>query len=303
MRKTQTFFLVILVIAIAFSSYLLLRGSYQSNVSRDVRTKRIGDLWEDNDYEQVLREAEPFLTEFPEDAYIMLLYAFSQFNTAFLEKQDKSQIDQVVLWDSARRIQRVLELEPSNPWKKEAYYVLGKVHYFLSKNNLEKSIRYFEKAKDLGIVSDDIDDYLAAAFRDIGDYDNAERIIRNSIELQPRFELFVVLLNMYLDKKQNTLISDTLRSVSEFAYSEEEKEILDIVKARNFINLNKLEMAKEILLQILESNSSSAEAYFYLGNVNEMENKLVQARYNWRQAYKIMPTWEDVIVKLRTSNN
>lgn len=299
MRKAHFVLVILFFILIFIAAYYMLRGAYISNVNRERQMQAINDYWKASNYDQVLDKVKLYLEDFPNDSQAMLLQAFAQFNVIFLENTDKTSINIETLWEITSIIRRALVIDPDIAWKREAYYILGKAYYVLSKNNLNKSVEYFDRAKKLGFEASDINDFLIAALKDMGDYDTAEQILHQSIKSNPKFEYYVVLLNMYLERQQNNLIFDTISSAKQYIDSEKEEEILNIIHARNYINIDKLADAEKILREIIESNSKSAEAYFYLGNIYEIQQKMIEARFNWRQAYKLKPTWETVIVKLK----
>ncbi len=304
MRKTHLFLIIVLLISILFIGYFVFRGLFIQSREREVHLHTINKYWNAQDYEGLIEFVDTYQTQFLDDDYVMLLKGFSLFNVIFLESiHDLTTLNYEKLWEAIRHIRRVIALHSSNEWIAEAYYVLGKAYYFLSKNNLNKSIAYFEMAQAQGFYLEDINEYLIAAYRELGDVEMLETILMRSIKENPKFEYFEILLDLYLETKQDNNISDTIKKAEQFVVSQADTEALTIIEARRLMNNNQFDKAEALLLNILESNVQSAQAYFFLGNVYERMGKMVKARFNWRQAYKLRPTWEEVIIKLKDNNS
>ena len=304
MRKTHLFFIITLLISIFFIGYFVFRGLFIQSRENETRLHTINKYWSMQDYEGLIEFVDTYQKDFLHNNYVMLLKSFSLFNVIFLESiNDLTNINYKKLWEVVRYIRRVIALNGVSEWEAEAYYVLGKVYYFLSKNNLNKSIMYFEKAQSEGFYLEDINEYLIAAYKELGDIEQFEKVINIAIKENPKFEYFEILLDTYLETKQDNNISDIIKKAEQFVVTQANKKSLNIIKARELVSKNELVKAEVLLLDILESNVQSAEVYFFLGNVYEKMGKMIKARFNWRQAYKLRPTWEKVIIKLKDNNS
>lgn len=265
----------------------------QEDMIQDITT-----AWETDNYLRVIELSNKFLSEYPANSSVIMLRGFSYFTHAFLSSHDKSQVDTNLIWRSIQDIRKALVIGVNKDLEGSAYYVLGKDYYLLSDEYLDASINYFIKAIDSGYEQDDMYQFLSMAYFTVGEKELAIESIKTGIKKYPNLSLYLKLIDMYIDLGDLDKAEDTILTSKDIARSDMEKLALDIRVARVELEKDNTDKAINLFSSIIETYPQSVEAHYYLGNVYEKIGDKSKARYEWRQAYKLSPYWEKVIMKL-----
>ncbi len=239
-------------------------------------------FWDAEDYLNVYNKSVLTLNGNPLDHEALIFNGFSAFYLAV--SQDEFEQKNRFLHESILSLRKALVVEPFRK-NADVYYILGKAYYQLGYFFQTESLTHLKKTVDLGYHSYDVFEYLGLIEASFSRFESAAQYFKKSIQLNNRDLVNLALANTY-DMSSN--IDGALQVVADVIKVSKDKIALEkayVKKADLLIKKKQYDDALEACNKAIEINSSSADAYFFLGEIFSSKGDTVKARAQWRQAF------------------
>ncbi|MEW5814916.1 MAG: tetratricopeptide repeat protein [Spirochaetota bacterium] len=291
-KKISSGFLKLLIIIavaglISVTLYIIIKGQiFGIPLKRTNETRQIVDLWRNQKYEEVLKQAEVLLKKSPMNPVGLVFDGFAAF---YIGVSKFSLEEKIPLFDRAVISLRKAELLNEKPFAGGIKYILGKTYYHKGKYYMDLAIQYLEKALDTGYAAKDLYEYLGLAYSQLENYKISADYFIKAVEKNPSDLLFLTIAQTYyklgnIQAAEEYLIR-TINKTLDKSLEEKSRFLLGKI----YIDKNDMIKAENQFEKILEKNNQSADAHFHLGEIYEKLNDTVKARAEWRKALKIDP--------------
>jgi len=185
-------------------------------------------------------------------------------------------------------LRKALALGGSMP-KAQVEYVLGKAYFEKGEAYFDEAAKYLELSIAAGYLASDSREYLALAYRGVGNQSQAVKNFEAALAKSRSDLLLIAAAKAYVDGgepvKAEALLLEVLADGKDDLAKENGRFLLgDIYKARGDSG-----KAEEQYRLILQKDPASAEAYYRLGLVHQLEGDPIKARADWRKAVSIDP--------------
>jgi tetratricopeptide (TPR) repeat protein len=256
------------------------------------------ELWDNGRYEELISEAGQVLLKSPLDPAALVYGGFAYFygGVAQVEEEERTPY----MSEATILLRKALHLEYA-PLQPEIHYVLGKTYYHRGTTYYDLVVRHLQRAVELGYEATDTFEYLALAYADIGEYEASATSLQAAIDRNPSDVLYLTLGEVYAEAgRHGNAISAFERAIamsSDRVLTERARFALGEV----LIDAARYDEAEAVLQEILDNNPESANAHFHLGNIYEARGNEEQARFQWREAFRIDPNHADALRKLQNN--
>lgn len=275
--------------------YVLVRNS--EAVLPDTENDQIQKEWDAQNYEQVAVLTGAKLLDEPLNSRNLLYNGIANFYYALtLVNQDEREGH----LNSSIHALRKLLYDPPAGFQQTIWYILGKAYFHKGPYYYDLSEKYLSMAEDSGFTADDILEYLGVIHLDYGEIDSGISYIRQAIENSPRAVLFLTIAEAY-EEQGNT--GEALEYYEEALNRSEDsflRQEASLGKGRTLFRMEEFDKAQEIFEAIIDRNSQSAQAYFYLGEIFAEAGDMVKARAQWREAYNQDRTFRPALERLQS---
>jgi len=281
--KLVVFLCIVLVLSI--SIFIIVR---QNRLEQANSRNHLLTLWNNGQYEEVLKEAKNNLQKRPLDTFYLMIYGFSAFQVA--EAQTAPQDAQVYYDECIASLRKVLLHDSANK-DGRIPYVLGKAYYKSGPSFADSAIIYLEKAKHLGFSAPDLNEYLGLAYAAVKDYRNS--VAAFSQVLQPDKDasdlILLAIAKSYIGLEDYDNAKAYLYRCIESTKDDELRSKARLLLAPLLVSEGKQQEAIDQYLAIIADNDQNAEAHFQLGELYANAGDSIKARAEWRKTLKIDP--------------
>ena len=257
--------------------------------------RNVLSLWKNGKYDESYQACLQSLDRKPVDSFFLLYGGFSAFYAGISKIDDE---EKRILLESSISWIRKAQLKRNVPMKGESAYILGKAYYHLGYFNLDQSIFYLERARSLGYLGDDVDEYLGMGYLNIGRLDPSIQAFSRALAQRKTDQLFIAAASALYKAGQNANavahLKESIRITEDILTEEKARMMIGEI----MISDKRYGEAEEQYRSILEKDSESADAHYGLGLVHEARGDVVQARSEWRKAVKIDPMHQASRIKL-----
>ena len=299
-RGTATRLVVVglALIAMAGGALLVLRAMDVAPVGIRGRNTELLRLWNETEYEEVLRIAESVLGSDPLDGEALTFGGFARFYLGVQAPDRAEQLEH--LHQAIVMLRRALHV-PYAPLAAERDYVLAKAYFHRGDEYVDLAAYYMERSLHAGYDAPDTRTYLGLAHAALGQHEQSVEWFKEAIERAQPEEADAVRLrtaDSYIALGDFEAAGNVLQHVIEAL----DDEFLVLI-ARNqlasvLIRAERLDAAESLLNETLELFPQSADAMYYLGIVYDETGRGVQARNLWRTAREIDPNHTDALIRL-----
>ena len=250
----------------------------------DFNADYIEDLWNAQQFEEILSISDTYLAREPFDASALVFDGLSSYFLAVeVEDDEKASalIDRSVI-----RLRRSLAL-PDTPHRRETEYTLGLAYYERGEHYYDLVVEHLERAVDLGKSSIHVHEYLGVAYRNLGDLEKSIQHFRAAVEQEPRDITYLTLAETYRERQQSEEAEEYLNRV--ISGSDEPRLVHEarLLLGRIYLESEQYEDAYRQFNEVLDEDPNSADAQFFLGEYYYHTDDSVRARSYWRSAVNL----------------
>jgi tetratricopeptide (TPR) repeat protein len=256
------------------------------------------ELWSNGRYEDLIAKAESVLNSSPLDPAGLVYGGFAYFYAGIGQVENEERVP--YMSQSIQLLRKALHLEYA-PLRPELHYVLGKAYYHQGSSYYDLVVEHLQRAGDLGYEATDMYEYLALAYADMGDYTAGAASLRRAIERDPSDVLYLTLGEVYADADEYSQAVSALQTAIAMSTDRVLTERARFALGEVFVEAERYEEAVAVYRSVLEENPESADAHYHLGNIYETRGNPEQARYEWREAFRIDPNHAEAIRKLQNN--
>ena len=245
------------------------------------------ELWNNRYYDDIIARCEETLQSNPLDGEALVLKGFSLFYKAVSEI---SLEDRIPIYDEAIVALRRAKLTGDIRYEGEIDYILGKTYYHKGRYYFDLAARYIELSVEKGYRGDDTYEYLGIAYTKLGDLEQGIYWLEKAID-DNASDLVALTI------AKNYLLLENLGESEEYFYQAIEYTTDIAVEKTSRLSLgemyfgkNEYDKAEEQYQKVLEIDSESADAHYFLGEVYLSQGDRIRARAEWREALRIDPS-------------
>lgn len=248
--------------------------------------RSLEELWDAREYESIVTRADELLQANPMNQRALIYRGFSYFywGAALFSVEERiPYIDESIVSLRKAKLFNTPDLLGS------IEYVLGKAYHFKGKYYEDLTIQYLLSSIERGYKAEDTYEYLGLAFSEVGNYTKSATYFKKAVEQAPTDMRYLALAQAYLNGGEYVRAEEYLLRTLNKTQDQEMAERSRFLLGKLYMEEGELARAEEQYRRILESNPDSADAHFYLGEVyfRYGNDKLVEARAQWRKAYQI----------------
>ena len=289
-RKWPYFVLIIfLMLLIAGLIYFVVFDSNKKDIfiiKRKHQSEDLLELWNNHSYELLINKCNSILKTDKLNREALIFSGFSYFYESLAETSIEKK--NPLLFEAIKRL-RLVKLTDLGLLDREVSYILAKVYFHLGRFYYDLSIKYFEDALAKGFKADDLYEYLGLAYSQIG---NPEKGIENyvkSLEIKNSDVVLLSIAKNYIQMNNLDKAKEYLRRTLNVTKDSVIEEKARFMMADIYMKKGELIKAEDEYKRIISIDSKSADAHYYLGEVYRKMNYPIKARAEWREALKIDP--------------
>ena len=294
-KRIILFFFIIILTGISVYYLNKNKESFKKIVNKPSKNEIIIDLWENQKYMELINYCDSLLEQNPAAADLLVFRGFASFyeGNSKVNYEDKLPF----IDDSVFYLRKALIFD-NEIMKPQVDYVLGRSYYHKGKYYADLSVKYLEKSIEEGYIGKDSYEYLALAHAELGNKEKSAHFFELAAENNPSDILFSLLAQIYIDLNSFNLAEDYLIRSNNRTTNQQIEEKNLFLLGQIYENRNDLIKAGECYQRIIQKNSKSADAYYRLGLLYEIEGDKIKARAEWRKALRIDPQHYGARLKL-----
>lgn len=290
-RKKSSFLLT--KIALVFGTIIFLSVAifflvryFTSQITLGSTEVNVMELWNNGSYEEIITNGQEELKNHPMKVEALVFSGFAYFHQAIAEGTVEKKLP---LINAAIFSLRKALIVFNPPLKPEIHYILGKAYFHKGKFYVDLAIKNLRQALEEGYTAEDINEYLGLSYSLAGRFQDASDYFLKAIKTNPSGGLFWPLGQTYyqLGKLDEAVLY--IRQAIEKTQDRGLEQKCRFLLGEIFFKLRNYEDAKKEYQNILERNSNSADAHYYLGEVYLAQGQKKAAKKQWRNAFKIDP--------------
>ncbi len=265
-----------------FGAYGKLKTLFNGNTEQ--RELRV--LWNNQEYDKLISQCNEILKKDPLDTESLVFSGFAYFYKAISESSMEKKAP--LLFNSIKRL-RLAKLNKMGLLDGEVSYILAKSYFHLGRYYYDLAIKYFEDAIDKNFNANDVYEYLGLAYSQLGSPEKGIENYTKALEYKKSDVILLAIAKNYLQmnnlKKAKEYLVRTLNTTKDSTIEKKARFMI----ADIYMKEGELIRAEDEYKKIIDIDSKSADAHYYLGEVYRRMNYPVKARAEWREALKIDP--------------
>ncbi|MFP4483533.1 MAG: tetratricopeptide repeat protein [Spirochaetaceae bacterium] len=279
-------------------------GAYYAGAFEFLAMRRYDDqaalrqLWSSGRYEDLIEEAESVLDGTPLDPSALVYGGFAYFYGGLgqVDAEDRMRY----LSRATVLMRKALHLDYA-PLRAEIHYVLGKTYYHRGSSYHDLVIEHLQRAVEMGYEATDTYEYLALAYTDLGEYDASAQSLRTAIDRNPSDVLYFTLGEVQARAERYSQAISALETAIAMSSDRVLTERARFALGDVLTEAERYDEAEAVYREILDANPDSADAHYHIGNIHEIRGSAEQARFEWREAFRLDPNHAEALRKLQNN--
>ncbi|MBU0934625.1 MAG: tetratricopeptide repeat protein [Spirochaetes bacterium] len=290
--------LALVLSAVFISRWLVLTHARKKSVvqSEQITQDIVLEAWQRKDYDLILQKTEAVLLTDPMNAFNLAFYGFSAFYTGLQSIDGETRLS--LMHTSVMALRKALIIGLPE-FTSRIQYVIGKASFYRGQDFYDDAIRFLLAALDNNYRSFDIWEYLALAYKNLGETQKSidaftAAILENPDSLPLHMAAALVHQEAGNSTETTKLASRVwLESTDQFL-----REQAGLLLAAQSIEAGLYETGLSYIDAIKLVNPNSAEAWYWEGLAFQGLNDAIRARAAWRRAVSIDPMHAASRIKL-----
>ena len=243
-------------------------------------------LWKAGKYDAILKAGSAELEKRPMDTEALIFSGFAAFQKAMSETTEDKRTP--LINESVADLRQALLL-PNCPLQPQIHYILGKAYFHKGKYFADEAVKELLLARKLGYNASDMNEYLGLSYSLIAHYADAVQYFLAAVKEHPSDLLYWTLGQTYFlmnDLPNATVyLLDAVHLAKGPSLEQRCRFLLGTIYRRD----KQFDLATAQYDKILAENPNSADAHYYLGEIQFAQGNKDAARAEWRKAFMIDP--------------
>jgi tetratricopeptide (TPR) repeat protein len=281
----RLFFLIVIVSLLAFFTWWGL-SLWKKTLTKNPAQVNVLELWKNGNYDEILAHSKEELKVHPLDSGALIFSGFSAFQKGLSETSEEMKeklVDQSIV-----DLRKALLLSNS-PLKPQIHYILGKAYFQKGKYYADESITQLTEALAMGYKATDINEYLGLDYNVLGRYQDAAKYFLEAVKTSNSDVLIWTLGQTYFQIGDMDKATEYLLKALNLTKDNSLEQRIRFLLGSIYRKLKNYDLATLQYQAILNKNPNSADAYYYLGEIQSSLGNKVMARSYWRKAFRIDP--------------
>ena len=296
-RRKMFFILFLVVLGTGFIAVLW--GYYQmfEEVSQ-AEGSEMEQLWEKGLLNEIIELAAEKLQTNSLNFALLRYSGYAYFYLALSQIDEGERKRNLVL--AVRHLRKAIVAgNPGNKVRAEIYYILGKSYFYSGLPNMPLCVEYLQKSIELGYSAKDTFEFLADAYRRLGEEQKSLDYFESLYQQGKRSARFLLSYGQSLLKAQ---VNERAEAILKNAQKNSQNQLLlaEILLqlGQVYYNMGRWQDARLSLEQTLEKRES-AKAHFLLGEVYRALGEPIRARREWRLTLELDEQYTAALERLQ----
>lgn len=296
-RRKMFFILFLVVLGTGFIAVLW--GYYQmfEEVSQ-AEGSEMEQLWEKGLLNEIIELAAEKLQTNSLNFALLRYSGYAYFYLALSQIDEGERKRNLVL--AVRHLRKAIVAgNPGNKVRAEIYYILGKSYFYSGLPNMPLCVEYLQKSIELGYSAKDTFEFLADAYRRLGEEQKSLDYFESLYQQGKRSARFLLSYGQSLLKAQ---VNERAEAMLKNAQKNSQNQLLlaEILLqlGQVYYNMGRWQDARLSLEQTLEKRES-AKAHFLLGEVYRALGEPIRARREWRLTLELDEQYTAALERLQ----
>ena len=243
-------------------------------------------LWKAGKYDAILEAGSMELKKRPMDTEALIFSGFAAFQKAMSETSEDKRTP---LINEAVAYLRQALLIPNCPLQPQIHYILGKSYFHKGKFFADEAVQELLLAKKMGYSASDMNEYLGLSYSLMAHYADAANYYLAAVKEHPSDVLYWTLGQTYFLMNDLTNATQYLQDAVHMTKNPSLEQRCRFLLGTIFRRNKQFDLATAQYDKILAANPNSADAHYYLGEIQLAEGNKDAARAEWRKAFMIDP--------------
>jgi tetratricopeptide (TPR) repeat protein len=268
--------------------------------NRETRAlNELSRLWKTGDSMEAYRISSEELEKKPMDFILLTIHGFSAFDLGVSRINAKDTLFYIdaCIWSLRKAL---LTQEGSNDGR--VSYVLGKAYYYKGESYADEAVEYLEKSRGKGYTASDIPEYLGLSYAAIGDYEKSVSAFTLALETKKdealADDLLIALSRSCMELGRDDEAENYLKKCLEGTRDINSVAASRLMLGEIYEKRNEAREAEKQYTDILKEGGDMPEVHQHLGELYSKEGNMAKARYEWRAALRLDPSYLPAIEKL-----
>jgi tetratricopeptide (TPR) repeat protein len=267
----------------------------RSSLGKSLRTEVI-KTWNSGESQKTFEMTRDALHINPFEPFFLSMNGIASYYLSMSKQENEDK--QALLDQCVFNLRKAVALDPKLPIKPQVEYVLGKAYYQKGQPWFDLSAQYLENAIKDGYQAKDIDQYLALIYVNMQNHDKAVQYFEKALAINESDVLMLSAALSYKELGENEKALNYLKRAVEKASDEVVTQKARFLLAELAKDSGKDNEAISLYESILSTDPRSAEAWFKLGLMYELQKDPIKARAAWRKATAIDPNYMEARQRL-----
>jgi len=278
--------LIFSLVTICSAGGFWLVSSMKTQVTAGPTQVNVLELWKNGSYDEIIANGKEQLKAVPMDVGTLVFSGFAYFHKGVSEVTVEKKLP--LINQSIISLRKALLL-PDVPLIPQIHYILGKAYFHKGKFYSELAILHLQEAERLGYSATDINEYLGLSYSLVARYSEASQEFLKAVEKSPSDLLLWTLGETYFQMQQMDDAISYLHKAINKTKDRGLEQRCRFLLGDIYTKQKEFDGAQTEYNTILSKNENSADAHYYLGEIENLKGNKDAARAEWRKAFKIDP--------------
>lgn len=275
-------FLVLISILLVGISHILKRLEKQPSLSK------VYDAWDTQNYVLVYDLTNEITASKPYEGTALAYHGYAAFYLG-VSSTDTTETQNYIN-ESINSLRLAVYSAPEK-LKPQIYYMLGKAYFHKDSSSAyyyyaDLTVYYISKAVENGFSAPDIPEYLGLSYAQLSMTEESIAAFSEALGQQESDMLLLAIAEQYIINNEEDKALQYLYRLRAFSDDEHYQIKAGLLLGDIYTNEGKYDEALTEYQTILEKNPESADAYYGIGIIYELQGDMAKARAEWRNALK-----------------
>lgn len=285
-KKRIFYFFIFLIVFLCFI-LIMIFIFFNYNKNKVNFNKSYIDKLSEGNYLDLIKELNRAILQAPFNVEFRLYRGISFFLQAEEEKEWSKRKN--YLTNSLIDLRKAYALGVDKENLKNIFFIVGKIYFYFGEAYYSLSLKYLDKAKNMGLKREDLYYTLSILYSYLGNYKKSLDVLLESLKIGENDILFLAIANAYYKLSDYSNAKEVLNKLISNTNDTKVKVKAYFLLGEIFFNEKNYDESLNCFNNIIELDENNAEAYYYRGEIFSKQNNLIKARAEWRKVLEINP--------------
>lgn len=291
--------IAILIFALIYLVYFLIAYSFKKNNLNIEKYNSYKKKFEESNYIDLINIIDNEIKKDPFNKDLLIYRGYSY----FLLGEDEKKLDKRknYFYNALQDLRKVIAVSNYNENTGNIFFILGKIYYYLGESYYNLSLNYLKHSKDSGVKREDLYYTLGIVYSYLGNYNESVKILIDALKFGEKDILLLAISNSYYNaddfENAKNFLDITVKKAEDMAVREK----AFFLYGEIFFKEKKYNESLDYFNKVIEIRENNAEAYYYRGEIYNLNNNIIKARAEWRKTIEIDPSHIKALKRIYTN--